>query len=132
MSDSTHLIVYQRFFAILTSVLPGLNLVLGLAALILWVLADLFGMEWGWAVGAAAVVLVLSFVGWIAIGLGLQKWAEEKPVGMLAGIAAPFILIDAVFLVWLFIEVVITGPADHAAEAAGTASLVLHTLAAFV
>ena len=38
MNDTTHLRVYQRFFAVTASVLPGLNLVLGLAALLLFLL----------------------------------------------------------------------------------------------
>lgn len=118
MSDSTHLQVYQRFFAVLFSVVPGVNLVLGLAALVLWLLADLIGMEWGWAVGIAAVVLAVVFVAWIFIGIGVQKWAEEKPTGALAGMCAPFLIVDALFMGWLFVDVVIIGVEEPAAEGA--------------
>jgi hypothetical protein len=133
MDDSTHTLVYRRFFAILASVLPGLNLVLGLAALVLWLFADVVMIEWGWAVGIAAIVLCATFIGWIFLGLGIQKWAESKPAGLLFGINAPFILIDAVFMVWLFIHTVLGahGPGAEQ-EGAEAARVVVQALSAFV
>ena len=105
--ENAHTQVYRRFFAITLSVIPGVNLVLGLAALVLWLLADLAGMEWGWALGVAAIVLCLIFVGWIFVGLGVQKWAEDKSAGMLFGLNAPFMLVDFAFLAWLFWHTVV-------------------------
>ncbi len=102
MSDSTHTLVYQRFFAVLFSVLPGLNLILGLSALTLYLLVDMGGLEWGWGVGISAIVLSILFLIWIFVGLGVQKWAEEKPAGMLFGLNAPFIVVDLALLGWLF------------------------------
>ncbi|MFK7990708.1 MAG: hypothetical protein AB8I08_32105 [Sandaracinaceae bacterium] len=107
MDDAIHLKVYQKFFAILVSVLPGVNLVLGLSALFLFLFADVMGIEWGWALGIAAILLCVMFTGWIFVGIGIQKWAEEKGTGMLAGICAPFILVDTAFMGWLFVETVI-------------------------
>lgn len=107
MDDAIHLKVYQKFFAILVSVLPGVNLVLGLSALFLFLFADVMGIEWGWALGIAAILLCVMFTGWIFVGIGIQKWAEEKGTGMLAGLCAPFILVDTLFMGWLFVETVI-------------------------
>ncbi|MEC7522105.1 MAG: hypothetical protein VYE22_19625 [Myxococcota bacterium] len=105
--ENAHTLVYRRFFAITLSVVPGLNLVLGIAALILYILADIVMMEWGWALGVAAIVLCLTFVGWIFVGLGVQKWAEDKSTGLLFGLNAPFMIVDFAFLAWLFWHTVI-------------------------
>lgn len=127
MEDHSHLQVYRRFFGTLLSVVPGVNLVLGIAALVLWIFADLVEIEWGWAVGIAAVVLAICFVAWIFIGLGVQKWAESKSAGLLFGINAPFLLLDIGFMGWLFWDVVINahGPGTEAA------SVVVSALSAF-
>ncbi|HJL19168.1 MAG TPA: hypothetical protein RMH99_26120 [Sandaracinaceae bacterium LLY-WYZ-13_1] len=130
MSDNTHTRVYQRFFAILTSVIPGLNLVLGLAALVLWLFADIVMIEWGWAIGIAAIVLCITFIGWVFVGLGVQKWAEDKPAGLLFGINLPFLLADFGFMGWLFVRVVI-GVGGHGEEAE-SAALVVQALSALV
>lgn len=119
MSDATHMLVYRRFFAVLFSVLPGLNMIVGLSALLLWLLADVVGMEWGWGVGLAAILFAILFVVWIVVGLGVQKWAEEKSTGLLFGLNAPFIVVDLGLLLWLFVEVVIgSGEEEGASEAA--------------
>jgi len=131
MSDSTHTLVYRRFFAILFSVLPGLNLVLGVGALVLFLLNDIVGMEWGWALGIAAIVLSVMFILWIFIGLGVQKWAEEKPAGMLFGLNAPFIVADLAFMGWLFVRVVIVGPEEAEAATEG-ARRIVESLSFFV
>ena len=130
MDDNSHTLVYRRFFGILASTLPGLNLVLGLAALTLWIFGDLVMIEWGWAVGIAAIVLCATFVAWVFIGLGVQKWAEDKSAGLLFGINAPFILVDAAFMGWLFWVTVIDahGPGSESAEAAVRVAQALTTL----
>ena len=124
MSENIHTQVYQRFFAVLFSVIPGVNVVLGVSALVLWLLADIVEIEWGWAVGVAAIVLSLLFVGWIILGIGIQKWAEEKPTGALAGMCAPFLIVDAILMGWLFVDVVIIGPEEAEAASEGARVLV--------
>ncbi|MGE0786818.1 MAG: hypothetical protein AB7S26_14195 [Sandaracinaceae bacterium] len=125
MSEATHMHVYQRFFAVLISVLPGLNLVIGVSAFILWLFADAIEIEWGWAIGIAAVVFATLFILWIFIGLGVQKWAEEKPMGMLLGMNMPFILIDLGLMLWLFWQVVINAPSLEESTSSGSAALLV-------
>lgn len=127
MSENIHTQVYQRFFAVLVSVIPGVNLVLGVASLVLFLLADVVEIEWGWAVGVAAIVLCIVFVVWIFIGIKVQEWAEEKSTGLLAGICAPFMLVDAPLLIWLFIDVVVIGPEEPEA-ASESARMVIEAL----
>lgn len=132
MDDNSHTLVYRRFFTLLSSTLPGLNLVLGLAALTLWIFGDLVMIEWGWAVGIAAIVLCITFVGWVFVGLGVQKWAEDKSTGLLFGINAPFILVDAIFMGWLFWHTVIEAHGPGSEQAAETAVRVVQALSALV
>lgn len=133
MDDNSHTLVYRRFFGILASTLPGLNLVLGLAALMLWVFADLVGMEWGWAIGIAAIILCFSFVGWLFVGVLIQQWAQDKSTGLLVAINAPFLLIDAVFMAWLFVHTVLGahGPGTEP-EGAETAIQLVQSLTVLV
>ena len=128
MSDATHLQNYQRFFAILFSVLPGLNMIVAIAGLVLWLIADVAEAEWGLGVGIAALTFSILTVIWIFIGIGVRTWAEQKPLGMLAGMCAPFIVLDAVFMSWLFWMVVIKEH-DPAAE---SAAAVLQAVGSFL
>lgn len=125
MSDATHLQNYQRFFAILFSVLPGLNVIVTVAGLVLWLIADVAEAEWGLGVGLAALTFAILTVIWIFVGIGVRTWAEQKPLGMLAGACAPFIIADAIFMSWLFYFVVI---ADHDEPAA----MILRTVGTLV
>lgn len=125
MSDAIHLQIYRRFFAVLLSVVPGLNLIVGLAALVLWLFADVIEVDWGFGVGLAAVTFAIAFVAWIFVGLGLQKWAEHKGAGLLFGLCAPFLLLDFVLMGWLFYASVF---AEEEEAAATTAAWVIHTL----
>lgn len=120
MSEATHLQSYQRFFAILFSVLPGLNLIVSVAGLVLWLIADVAEAEWGVGIGVAAVTFALLMILWVFLGIYVRDWAEQKPMGMLAGLCAPFILVDAIFMGWLFWYVVI---AEHDPPAEGASAL---------
>ena len=124
MSDAIHLQIYRRFFAVLLSVVPGLNLVVGLAALVLWLFADVIEVDWGFGVGLAAVTFAVSFFAWIFAGLGVQKWAEHKGAGLLFGLCAPFLLLDFVLMGWLFYSI-LERPDEAAAP---TAAWVIHAL----
>ena len=116
MSDAIHLQVYRRFFAVLISVIPGVNLSLGLGALMLWLFADVIEIDWGVSVGIGAVTLAVVFLIWIFVGLGVQKWAEHKSAGLLFGLCMPFLLADGLFLGWLFYSVVIVGRQEETAS----------------
>ena len=116
MGDAIHLKVYQRFFAVTASVLPGLNLVLGLTGLALFLLADVIGMEWGWGIGISAILMCAMAAGWIFVGMSIEAWAEQKPTGILAGISVPFIVLDAILMLWLFVETVIFAKSPGADE----------------
>ena len=129
MSDQTHLQSYQRFFAILFSVLPGLNVIVMVAGLVLWLIADVAEAEWALGIGLGALTFVILTIVWIFVGIGVRDWAEQKPLGMLAGMCAPFILLDAVFMGWLFWFVVIR---EREEEAASTASALFHAATSFL
>ncbi|MCB9593491.1 MAG: hypothetical protein H6719_12225 [Sandaracinaceae bacterium] len=129
MSDATHLQNYQRFFAILFSVLPGLNVIVTVAGLVLWLVADVAEAEWGLGVGLAALTFAILTVVWIFVGIGVRTWAEQKPLGMLAGACAPFIIVDAIFMSWLFYFVVI---AEHEEPAATSAAAILTAVGSFL
>ena len=116
MSDAIHLQIYRRFFAVLLSVVPGLNLVLGLAALVLWLFADVIEADWGFSVGLGAVTFAIAFVAWIFVGLGVQKWAEHKSAGLLIGLCAPFLAVDFVFMDWLLYSVLVGDREEEAAR----------------
>ena len=126
MSEATHLQSYQRFFAILFSVLPGLNAIVVLAGLTLWLIADVAEADWGLGIGLAALVFAMCTVVWVFVGIGVRNWAEQKPMGMLLGLCAPFILVDGIFMGWLFWFVVIK---EHEPAAATTAAEVVRALA---
>lgn len=132
MDDSAHTQVYRRFFAVLLSVLPGLNLVLGVASGVIFLLNDILDLEWGWSIGAGAVALGLTFVVWVLVGLGIQKWAENKSAGMLFGLNAPFILVDGVIAGWLFFETVINASEPGSPDAAEAALVVVQALSSLV
>ncbi len=117
MSDQIHLQQYQRFFAILFSVIPGLNAILALGGLVLWLIADLAEADWGLAIGVAALVSLIVFLGWVFIGMGVRNWAEQKSTGLLVGLCSPFLLVDSVIMAYLFYTVVIK-EREEEAEAA--------------
>ncbi len=129
MEDATHLLQYRRFFGILFSVLPGLELTYGLAGLVLWILADLAGLDFGWGAGLAAITFALTLSGWLFVGMGIQKWAEDKSAGFLFGINVPFLLIFAVAMGWLFYASVLAG---HEPGAADNARLLVESARVFV
>ena len=129
MSEAIHLQNYQRFFAVLFSVIPGLNLVVGLAGLVLFLISVVADAEWGLGVGIAALVFAITAIIWIFLGIGVRSWAEQKPTGLLVGLCAPFLIVDAVFMAWLFYDVAI---ADHTPAAAESAMRVVEVLSAFV
>ncbi|MCA9610682.1 MAG: hypothetical protein KC619_34040 [Myxococcales bacterium] len=129
MSDQTHMQSYQRFFAILFSVLPGLNMIVVLAGLVLWLVADVAEAEWALGIGLGALTFVILMIVWIFVGIGVRTWAEQKSLGMLAGACAPFIVLDAAFMGWLFWYVVIR---ERPVEAAETASALVHSVTSFL
>jgi hypothetical protein len=114
MEDDTHLLQYKRFFAVLLSVLPGMLVSYGLTAFVLWLFDDVLNM-FGVAAGLGGFVFFGTVVAWIFIGLMIQRWAEEKPMGFLAGLCSPFIIIIVVFMGWLFSATVLitTCSDDH-------------------
>jgi hypothetical protein len=107
MDDASHLLQYRRFFGTLFSVLPGLELTYALSALVLWVLGDIVLMEFGWALGLGAITFVLTFVIWLFVGMGIQKWVEDKSGTFLFVLNLPFLLIFFGFMGWLFVETVL-------------------------
>ncbi len=125
MGDAIHLQIYRRFFAVLFSVIPGLNLILGLGVFMLWLFADVIEVDWGWGVGVAAVTMLLCLVTWVLVGLPVQKWAEQKSTGVLIGLCSPFMILDAIALAYLFWYSVI---ADHEEEASAAARMVIQTV----
>lgn len=116
MEDASHLLQYRRFFALLFSVLPGLELMYGLAALMLWLFADVIGIEFGWGAGIAAITFALTLAVWLFAGLGIQKWAEDKSAGFLFALNLPFLLVFFGTMGWLFYASVIAGHEPGAAE----------------
>ncbi len=116
MEDASHLLQYRRFFGLLLSVLPGLELVYALSALVVWILGDLVLMEFGWALGLGAITFVLTFVIWLFAGMGIQKWVEDKSGMLLFLINLPFLLVFFAFMGWLFVATVI-----HAEPVGGAA-----------
>ncbi len=130
MDDASHLLQYRRFFGILFSVLPGLELTYGLAAVVLWLLADVIGVDFGWGAGLAGITFFLTLTGWLFVGMGIQKWAEDKTAGFLFGINVPFLLIFFGAMGWLFYESVIAGHEPGATE--HHARALLETVRAFV
>lgn len=120
MSDATHLQVYRRFFAVLFSVVPGLNLLVAISGLVLWLLADVIELDWGIGIGVAAITFVTLGATWIFLGQRIQVWAAGKSTGLLAGLNAPFLLVDFAAMGWLLYHVLTTpGPgAEEEAEAA--------------
>lgn len=129
MSDQTHLQSYQRFFAILFSVLPGLNGIVLVAGLVLWLVADVAEAEWALGIGLGALTFVTLTIVWIFVGIGVRNWAEQKSLGMLAGMCTPFLIVDATFLIWLFWWVAIR---ERPVEAAGTASALVQSVTSFL
>jgi len=121
MSEQIHLQQYQRFFAILFSVVPGLNAIVALAGLTLWLIADIAEADWGVGIGVAALVALLSFIGWVFLGMGVRAWAERKPTGLLVGLCSPFLVVDTVFMAWLFYDVVIKEREEEAEAALNVA-----------
>lgn len=120
MDDATHLLQYRRFFAILFSVLPGLVLTYALSALVIWVVADVMLAPWGLAVGLAGLTFTLVLSAWLFIGMGIQRWTEDKSATFLFAVNAPFLVIFLGFMTWLFFAVVVNGPSltdveEHAA-----------------
>src|SRR5262245_46369232 len=92
MEDASHVIVYRRFFGVLLTVLPGLVLCYIMAAIIMAIVGDLAGAEFGCAAGVGAVMCTLVVVAWIFIGSMLERWTEEKSGMFLFGVSLPFIL----------------------------------------
>lgn len=125
MSDAIHLQIYQRFFAVLFSVIPGLNLIVGLAIFMLWLFADVLEVDWGVGVGVAGVAFSLGFVVWVFVGLAVQKWAEQKSTGLLFGLCLPFLAFDAVLTCLLLWQAIF---AEHEEEASGAGMLIIRTL----
>lgn len=119
MDDATHLLQYRRFFGILFSVLPGLVLTYALAAGVIWLVADVIQAPWGLAVGLGGLTFTLILSGWLFVGMGIQRWTEDKSATFLFAVNAPFLIIFLGFMVWLFFAVVVnaTGPGseEHAA-----------------
>lgn len=107
MDDASHLLQYRRFFGILFSVLPGLELTYGMSALVLWLLADVAEIEWGWGIGIAGITFALTLTLWLFVGMGIQKWAEEKTATFLFILNAPFLVVFFGFMIWLFVETVV-------------------------
>lgn len=107
MEDATHLLQYRRFFGLLFSVLPGLELMYGLTFLVIWIFADLIQIPWGWGVGLGGLTFALTLTVWLFVGMGIQKWAEEKTGMFLFALNVPFLLIFFGTMIWLFVEVVI-------------------------
>jgi len=129
MGEAIHTQVYQRFFAILFSVVPGVNLMFGLAGLTLFLIADVAEAEWGLGIGIAALVFGLTAIVWIWLGMGVREWALQKATGMLVGMLTPFLIVDAILLGYLFYDVVI---ADHTPEEAEAVLQVGQALLTFV
>ena len=129
MSEQIHLQQYQRFFAILLSVLPGLNLILGLAGLVLWLIADVAQAEWGLGIGLAGLTFAVGGLVWVVVGIGVRTWAEQKPTGLLFGACAPFLVLDVFVMGYLFYYTVI---ADHSEEAAETVMVVVRAVSQIV
>jgi hypothetical protein len=93
MEDTTHLQVYRRFFALLIVVLPGVVLCYSVAVGLMALFGDAIGLDSGWAIGFGAIGFAAIIVTWIFLGPLIERWAEEKPLGLLAGVATPLILI---------------------------------------
>ncbi|MCZ7683694.1 MAG: hypothetical protein M5U28_34965 [Sandaracinaceae bacterium] len=132
MDDASHLLQYRRFFGTLFSVLPGLELTYALSALVLYLLADVAEIEWGWGIGFAGITFVLTLSVWLFVGMGIQKWAEEKTATFLFILNAPFLVVFFGFMFWLFYETVINATSPGAAPAEEHALLVLEQLRALV
>lgn len=126
MEDTSHLLQYRRFFGTLFSVLPGLELVYGLSALLLYLLADTLMMDWGWAVGVAAIAFVVTFGIWLFVGTFIQRWVEDKSGTLLFILNLPFLVVLLGFLGWLFVATVINaeGPGSQGGHGALTQPLV--------
>lgn len=107
MEDASHLLQYRRFFGILFSVLPGLELTYGLAALVIWLLTDVVQIPWGWGVGLGAITYVTTFGVWLFVGMGIQRWAEDKSAKFLFLLNVPFLVVLFGFMGWLFYEIVL-------------------------
>jgi hypothetical protein len=116
MEDASHLLQYRRFFGIIFSVLPGLELTYALAGVTMYVLGDVAGLDFGVSIGLSAIVFVLTFVGWLFAGTAIQKWTEDKPGMFLFGISSPFLLIFFGVMGWLFWAYVINAKAVGSAE----------------
>lgn len=105
MEDASHLLVYRRFFGLILTVLPGLDLCYIVAALVMALIGDALGADFGWAVGFGAIGFVLVLFAWIFIGPIIERWAEDKPMGLLAGASVPFILLTLggllAFYIWV-------------------------------
>lgn len=132
MDDASHLLQYRRFFGTLFSVLPGLELTYALSALVLYLLADVAEIEWGWGVGFAGITFALTLAAWLFIGMGIQKWAEEKSATFLAILNAPFLVVFFGFMFWLFYETVINATSPGAMPADEHARMVVEQLRALV
>src|SRR5690606_7623938 len=78
MEDASHLLQDRRFFGLLFSVLPGLELMYGLTFLVIWLFADVLQVPWGWGVGLGGLTFALTLVIWLFVGMGIQKWTEDK------------------------------------------------------
>ncbi len=130
MEDASHLLQYRRFFGTLFSVLPGLELTYALSAFVLWLLADVIEIEWGWGIGVAGITFFLTLTAWLFVGMGIQKWAEEKTATFLFALNAPFLLVFFGFMFWLFYETVLNATQPGAAPAEH-ARLVIEQLRAF-
>lgn len=129
MGEAIHTQVYQRFFAGLFSVVPGVNLMFALAGLTLFLIADVAEAEWGLGVGIAALVFAVTAIVWIWLGMGIREWALQKATGLLVGMLTPFFIVDTIFMGYLFYMVVI---ADHTPEEGAAALQVGQALLSFV
>ncbi len=116
MEDASHLLQYRRFFGLLFSVLPGLELMYGLTFLVIWLFADVLQVPWGWGVGLGGLTFALTLVIWLFVGMGIQKWTEDKSGKFLFALNVPFLVILFVSMGWLFVEIVLfaEGPGGHA------------------
>lgn len=126
MDDASHLLQYRRFFGLLFSVLPGLELMYGLTFLAIWLFADVIQIPWGWGVGLGGLTFALTLTVWLFVGMGIQKWAEDKSGMFLFALNAPFLLIFFGFMGWLFVEIVLFAEGPGGAHA-----MMLRDLAAF-
>lgn len=119
MDDATHLLQYRRFFGLLLSVLPGLVMMFALTFGVIWVTADLIQIPWGWGIGLGGLTFALTLVGWLFLGMWIQRWAEDKSGKFLFALNLPFLLILAGFMGWLFVEIVINaeGPGGGGPQA---------------